>query len=619
MRKNGRLLGFLMVCLMVIGMLIPGGVYAAENTTWVRTEYEEIKKGDKVLVYYKSKRKFMNQNINRKEIDGAKFSDDESSLTANPDEEEFVFTSNGEKLMSSTKNDIKYEEYYRYYVKDLGETEPDPEPEPTPDDDGNKPVIQDSYEIKINDKKDDSYTYAAYQIFSGTLAEAEEDNKFILSDIKWGEGIDKNKETELIKEIKNLTGFKDCKDAKDVAKKLEEINNNSKEADDFAAIIGKYLSGTNAESKGEGEEKAITVKKPGYYLVKSMGVPENGVYSKYMLRVVADTSVTHKGEVPTVDKDISKDEEGKIKRDYNIGDEIPFTITAKINNFDDQYKKYYLKFEDTMSEGLTYVKDSAKIMIGEEDVTKKFEINCIENILTAECKDLKAIDNVKLTKDTEVVLKYKAKLNEKAVIGKGKDDEDGNENSVKIEYSNNPYSDGKATDKTPEDKTNVYTYGIKIEKTDSDKNALSGADFELYTNKDCTEESKVKAIKEYSEDGKTWYAENAENAKKDVAYFRFKGLASGTYYIKETKTPAGYNTIEPLEIKVAAEYDGKELKELTPSDGFDIDNNSYYKTNIINNKGSLLPETGGRGTTLIYIIGAIMVLGSVVVMLRKKE
>lgn len=211
-----------------------------------------------------------------------------------------------------------------------------------------------------------------------------------------------------------------------------------------------------------------------------------------------------------------------------------------------------------------------------------------KTVLSIVITDVKAVADI--TQDeNKVVVEYNATLNENAVIGSA-----GNTNDVELTYSNNPNATGDGTTKpadtgkTPKDTVKVFTYQTIINKVDQDGKALSGAEFTL-----------VKKNK----DGSTKNVDVVKNAEGKS--FTFKGLDAGNYVLEETKTPDGYNTIKAIEFTIDADYD----KEADDS----------LKADIVNRKGSLLPSTGGMGTTILYVIGSILVLVAAILLITKKR
>ena len=176
---------------------------------------------------------------------------------------------------------------------------------------------------------------------------------------------------------------------------------------------------------------------------------------------------------------------------------------------------------------------------------------------------------------------------------------------MKMEFSNNPNStQGLEKGETPEDKVIVFTYKAIVNKKDSSKKPLAGAEFTLYK-KYGEEWKEVKKVVAKSEDGTT---------------FTFTGLDDGVYKLEETKVPAEYNTMAPIEFKIEATHDelsdNPELKTLTGNKLtgevlFTPDTDTgTLETDVINYKGSELPETGGMGTTVLYAAGTVMILAA---------
>lgn len=245
-----------------------------------------------------------------------------------------------------------------------------------------------------------------------------------------------------------------------------------------------------------------------------------------------------------------------------------------------------------MSAGLTF-KEITKVTADGTTLTKdQYQVTTTEKdgktVLSIVITDVKAVADI--TQDeNKVVVEYNATLNENAVIGSA-----GNTNDVELTYSNNPNATGDGTTKpadtgkTPKDTVKVFTYQTIINKVDQDGKALSGAEFTL-----------VKKNK----DGSTKNVDVVKNAEGKS--FTFKGLDAGNYVLEETKTPDGYNTIKAIEFTIDADYD----KEADDS----------LKADIVNRKGSLLPSTGGMGTTILYVIGSILVLVAAILLITKKR
>ncbi len=526
-----------------------------------------------------------------------------------------------------------------------------------------------TYKITITKDSTDkaAHTYGAYQIFKGDLAE--ENGKKTLSNIQWGDNVTSATAITELQKIEAFSNLPADASAATVAKAIADANltNDSAGAkaiaDAFAAAVTspkKTVDIAAGETSGE-----ITGLAAGYYLVKdTAAVSGEGASTRYILKVVSNVSVTEKANVPSVTKKVKEKNDTtnattnwQDAADYDIGDEIDYKLEGTLPSEFAVFKKYTVyKFTDELSAGLTYKADSAKVVLNTEngtDITELFDISVSGQILTVSLKngkDLRA-DN-RFTKDSKIIVLYKATLNENAERGS-----EGNPNEVELEFSNNPYWNGEGTPdsgKTPKDKVIVFTYEIKALKveptsdaaitqeayealTDTDKakyvkvgekyqktQELNGAGFTLYKNVNGTYEAVGKEI-------------------KNTTTFEFKGTDAGKYKLVETTVPTGYNKAEDIEIEVTATYDTDsadpkltglrvtpetagfvvESTNTTTGEGADAVTTTTYSGvisgKVLNQKGATLPSTGGMGTTLFYVLGAVLVLGAGVVLISRRR
>lgn len=463
---------------------------------------------------------------------------------------------------------------------------------------------QTTFSLTLN-KAVKGHTYEAYQILSGDLSA----DKATLSNIKWGEGIKAEGQTAL------------GGDAAGYAKKLADMGNNSKELKEQAQIIGANLaSASGSVTVTDPDAKnVISNLKPGYYLIKDKDDSLQGQesYTEFILHVTDDVDANVKADVPSVEKKVkdTNDTTGETtgwqdSADYDIGDDVPFQLTATLANNIESYKTYSLKFNDTLSKGLDYNND-AVIKLGDKDVTSYFtpSYDATAKTLTFTCDDILAFG---AKNSDKIVVEYTAKLNENAVIGAA-----GNPNTVYLDFSNNPNNGGEGDrGKTPEDKVIVFTYKLTVNKVDKENKPLTGAEFSLF--------KKVNGKDELVEVKKI-LSTNAEGT-----VFGFTGLDDGTYVLRETKTPDGYNSIEDQTFTISAKHDeNSDDPKLTALTG-DVASGSIINlgvmlekgelsTDVVNNKGSVLPSTGGAGRVAIYVIGAILVIGGGIVLVTKKR
>lgn len=446
-----------------------------------------------------------------------------------------------------------------------------------------------AYDITVKDGG--AGTYEAYQIFTGDLSSDET----TLSNIEWGNGITDAGKAAL-QEKYGVTS------ATEVAEKLGSAGADAKAAKDFAKAAGQYLQNATG----------LTGHEAGYYLVQNKTVGSNEAYTNYILEVLKNVTVTPKTSIPSVTKKVKETNDTTgIKTDwqdfadYDRWDDVPFQLTATLPENLDDYETYYFELLDKLSPGFTLNKDTIKIYLdnGETktEVTKSFKFNDLD----FKIDNLKVLEGI--TASSKIIVEYTAKLNDKAVHGSS-----GNPGNVELVYSNNPNNTGvgASTGKTPESIVKVYTYEAVFEEIDKNRESLKGAEFTLY-----------KVVK----DGDTYKkVEVDKQTVGETEKFSFTGRDAGEYILVETKTPDGYNTIKPIEFKIVTDYNEK----LDPTKLEGESGDAHFESNlsegsltaeIISRKGSLLPSTGGVGTTILYSIGTILVLLSVVFLVTKKR
>lgn len=508
------------------------------------------------------------------------------------------------------------------------------------------------------------HTYEIYQIFTGDYADG------VLSNVKWGQN-GTGTEGEAVSDT-ILEDLEAVKDATSDTAKLEVIN--------------KYanLSTTPFES---GSATKYDNLPNGYYLVKDKeGTQnaENGYYTLYVVKVVNGTlEFSPKGDVPESTKKIVEDDNKVDVNEASIGDTVNYEITGTLPTNLDDYNTYYYVFTDTLSKGLTF-NDDVKVTVDGKDVTNYFYVNATQydaengTTITVGIQDIKALDfldNVTVTKDSQIVVTYSATLNENAVIAG-----EGNPNDVKLDYSNDPNNSGNGattpppenpqtpptpthpTGETPEDEVVTYTTELTILKKDETGEILTGAEFTLTGNgvnivlvttekftedvdgeywklTDGTYTKTAPTIADDETDNSTDYDSTTTKYSKTIELvakgngktettvvgtvdsetgtITFTGLGAGTYTITETKTPAGYNTIAPVTFSLTFDAAGKVF--VSNNKNVVVGEDNKLDTTIVNKKGAELPSTGGMGTTLFYVIGAILVIGAGILLITKRR
>lgn len=487
------------------------------------------------------------------------------------------------------------------------------------------------------------HTYDAYQIFKGTQST----DSAALGDVTWGSGINSTgflaalkEDTRFVKEETNI--FTACSTAADVAAVLGGYGDKSDVAMAFANVAAQYRTAIKTVIGTE------VILEAGYYLLVDTTDVSGGSDARNtaLLQVTnkSDITIEKKYDVPTVDKSVTDSDGTKGEAaDYTIGSDVPFTLTGTLPTNYADYETYKYVFHDTLSAALklngtfdetdaTKVLSGVTVKVGDTDITSHFTITYSNNELTVACDNLKAISD--LTKDSKIVVEYNAELLATAEIG-----QPGNSNKVKLEYSNDPNATGNGTTgNTPEDEVLVFTYELDVTKVDGQAigTKLKDAEFVLM-NSDKAKAAKVANGKfvEWVEDstiakGTDGTYPEAYTLKSDAnGMFALAGLDAGTYYLKETKAPAGYNLLEEeIKIVISATLDKSEnnpaLTALTISvdDGKPEDgalDTGVVATTVKNNTGATLPETGGMGTTIFYILGGFLAIGAAVLLITKKR
>ena len=386
----------------------------------------------------------------------------------------------------------------------------------------------------------------------------------------------------------------------------------------------------------------------GYYLIAQDTVTGqvDTTSSLVMVDTAGDTTltVTVKKDYPKFDKligDICDDAE-EIPSEWDASiydwrtdadhdkcklDAVPFRLVATLPSDYASYNHYTLSFHDDLQKDVfgnytikdVYIADaSGKKLKSLASNDYNFKKECTANHSTHGdgCDFVLTIEDLKDYEDAvaggKVIVEYTAPFTANTNLGS-----QGNWNTGLLEYSNNPYNSGSGeadntTSTTPEVSVVAFTYEVVINKIKaSDKTDLAGAAFKL--------EKKVNGsyvlVKEFT-------------LEDNLTTFTFSGLDDGTYKLTETKVPAGYNGIDPIEFTVTADHSGQELTELNGTPLVDdaisftakIDEDeSSLTANVENNSGSELPGTGGIGTTVFYLGGGAMVAVAGIYLISKKR
>lgn len=411
------------------------------------------------------------------------------------------------------------------------------------------------------------------------------------------------------------------------------------EIDSGSTVTGEDTVKATTTVSTETTTTEISGLEPGFYVIYS----SDKNHSTMTVTVLdAEETVNVKVKEPGVEKEIIKDDASAVAgNDYEIGDTVKFRVTVDIPTVGDGFSNYYFKFHDTMSDGLTLNQGSFRLYI-ENDPSN---INLIENTdynkptINNAQEQGNAVTKVEIDFVTgtqqngwlsstlqqnagkQIVIEYTATINEKALHTNPET------NSAKIDFTNNDGSKGEGTPDT----TKIYTHEMIIQKykdAAQTGNELAGAEFQLYkvTNNGAdVSGDPIKVVRvTQGTDGAYRVAKTDEEgtatttlkaAASPVGKITVEGLDSGWYAVVETKVPDGVNGLD------APEY--IEIKGELNANG-DPDGDNYKATvtlNVINKAGSLLPETGGMGTVLFTVIGAVLIIavGTSFVVSRKRR
>ena len=480
--------------------------------------------------------------------------------------------------------------------------------------------------IKVADG--DTHTYSVYQILTGTYGA-----NGALGNVQAGTNF--KTENAAGDQGKDLT-------AAEAAEELAKIDSSKSDQEKLTEIL-KFADLTAQYGSVLTASAPLTKVPAGYYLAKDKDDTVTGYDAQtlYIVRVVGneDVTITRKADKPTLEKKVKdvNDSTGaksgwQDSADYDVNDKVPFQLTATLPKGKDDfaaYKTYKLVFTDNQSAGLTYPDATGfTVKYGETVVpASQYTLTLNPTTTTADSTFTLTINDVKSLKDAngdaitvaeggKFTVEYESTLNNKAVIGSN-----GNPNEAKLQYSNNPNCTGEGanspTGETPKDKVIVFTYQLDINKTfnggtpdDSDLPEFTLYKFDSTTNDYTTNLGKMNITK--TTDGN--YTAS------------FKRVDDGKYKLVETETPAGFNTAADTIFEITADHDVTSIDPKLTSLKFNSTpgntNTGTVVADVVNQKGSNLPSTGGMGTVLLYVAGvAVFALAGVtlVMALRRRN
>lgn len=523
---------------------------------------------------------------------------------------------------------------------------PAPTPVPTAQvfDDPNEANSNGKYTISV--ASTDTHTYRVFQVLKGTLVAGT--NK--LGDVAWGADV-----------IDNPGDVNDFITAINAA----NATGNAAVSDAVAAKVKTTTNGRGTVDK----DNSMDVD-PGYYLLvdATTNLADGDSLSLNIVSVFNDIQITPKRSTTTSDKEVddkvdSSNAEDAVAwsedADYDVGDKVPFRLTATIaQDYANYTHGYKLTFHDKMDVGLTFNED-VEVYVGDtkienptegtpyytvtKNVTHGTGNDAVTDTFDVHFENLKDISSVEA--GSKIYVTFTATLNDQALIGST-----GNKNESHITYSNNPNDEqGGENGKTPDDVVIVFTYKLvvnKVEKDGANTKPLTGADFKLfkkYTAANATEAGKtaatmpdkgVTAVDWALDEGYIWVEVESktvsDNGTVEKSTFTFSRIDDGDYMLVETKTPAGYNSIAPQKFSVTATHDGEALVSLNGKETTgEVDlgtlkanvsvSDGSLTTDVLNQSGTQLPSTGGIGTTIFYVVGGVLVLAAIILLVTKKR
>ncbi len=360
------------------------------------------------------------------------------------------------------------------------------------------------------------------------------------------------------------------------------------DAKEWAKTFGTKVGETLTASADDDASIKWTDLSFGYYLVDS----STGAYIS-VDTTNPDQKVNDKNVPPSISKEITSVDHGNVVHGgaeaiAQVGDTINYTLTVSTKPGAENYV-----VTDTLSDGLT-APDPDDVTVAGLTVTDDYTVSVSGQVITVTFTKA-YLDTI--TADTDITITYPAVLNSDAVIGA-----EGNPNSVTLKWGHNPDEN-----ETLPQTTKVYSAKISVTKTDGNNKGLGGAEFVLKNSEDKYYHLKTDGTVEWvaSPDDASKFTSDDTGALNGT----FTGLTNGSYILEETVVPDGYNSISA---------DDPSLKFTIQNAEFE-DSNLIQSATVVNNAGTVLPSTGGIGTTIFYVIGGLLVIGAAVILIARRK
>ena len=383
----------------------------------------------------------------------------------------------------------------------------------------------------------------------------------------------------------------------------------------------------------------------GYYVVTTThkSDAEEGAEAKSAITVTStqpNASVYDKNvNEPSVTKTVENES-------YSIGDTVKYTATfdttnyIKQDNTNDEDSKQVVEYliKDTLPEYLSNVKVT-EITIGgvkypANGETPQFDGNKEIKIPWA-TEDANGSYTSNYAQGAQIVIKYEAVLTSTTNINAA----DTNTISIRPFVDNGNPEGPEPWDEEWKDTAEIKTYAAAIKKVDQDGNPLAGAVFTIKGLKVEPVEGETGVYRVVSYDP-TSNTESAEMSTDNEGKLYIVGLAEDvTLTVTEFKAPDGYNKLTETKT-LTPQVLTKTIYETSGEKHYDKDGNLVSQSStetttqtvernlsdldagaleIENNKGTLLPSTGGIGTTIFYVVGGILVVGAAILLVTKKR
>ena len=515
--------------------------------------------------------------------------------------------------------------------------------------------------------------FVAYQIFKAKVVDGAGSNNKVVSDVEWGANVTRDTRNAIVAAIQSSAGYDSTNPqlptenptAQDVADwmaaNLQDASwvvNNGELLDTIADLVKGTTSVTpiGASSAAFAADTSVSFENSGYYLFLtddgSIGTKVN--YSKQkqtgtspIFAVVGGRAVevTEKVGIPTVTKMIKDDKPGSDwadKADSQVGQDVKYQLTGTVAENVASFDTYYYEFHDELSTGLTANQASIKVYAGDDrdsavEITSGFtpEVKDGENgagqTLTVTFGNLKTAV-AGLSSSTKIFVEYTAQLdpNKTVVVGGT-----GNDNTVKLIYSNNPMSDGRG--ESVPDTVRDYTYALKLVKQDHEsKNKLQNVGFTIQaTDPDDNADGSASKGKYVQEHGNLADSEH-EFFTDEKGEIYITGLDAGTYTVHEKTALGEYNSLKDFTFTISTPVSGEgslrkteveaqtvtvtraaETSDLVILDATQTD--GTVNLTVENKKGSGLPLTGLNGVTFTWIAGGAVLCIGVAHLVRSRK